>query len=294
MNSSPHRISDADFVDFKDLLLQLYRGRWWILICVIVTTISASAIALYTRPMYRVTAVLMPAKSGRGMTSSSLSSGALSTLANGLGIGGPRSEETQEALAVLRSREFTESFISDEDLLPRLYPSAWNPAANQWRVRPSERPTLSEAFKYFEKKIRTVSNDRHTGLIDLGIEWTNPNEAAQWATELIGRLNEEMRARAIRRADASLVFLNDQLKHTSSVEVQNAVGYLIETQLKKRMFAQVTPDYALRFIAPPVGSDGARPVWPRKILLFVLGPVVGLFIGIVSTLLWRKSPKSTI
>ncbi|EQD28309.1 lipopolysaccharide biosynthesis protein, partial [mine drainage metagenome] len=109
--------------------------------------------------------------------------------------------------------------------------------------------------------------------------------------ELIERLNKEMRARAIRRADASLVFLKDQLKHTSSVEVQNAVGYLIETQLKKRMFAQVTPDYALRFVAPPVGSDGVRPVWPRRTLLFVLGPIVGLFLGIISTILWRKSPQ---
>nr|ATZ76270.1 lipopolysaccharide length regulator [uncultured proteobacterium] len=291
MNSSTTPMVDADFVDFRDFFSRLFFHRWWILICVVVTTIGALAIAFYTRPIYRVTAVLMPAKLGRGPTGVGLASGALTTLASGLGIGGPRNEEAQEALAVLRSRAFTENFILDERLLPKLYPSKWNAATNQWRVPPNERPTLSEAFTYFRKKIRSVTNDRHTGLIDLGIEWTNPKEAAQWATELIERLNKEMRARAIRRADASLVFLKDQLKHTSSVEVQNAVGYLIETQLKKRMFAQVTPDYALRFVAPPVGSDGVRPVWPRRTLLFVLGPIVGLFLGIISTILWRKSPQ---
>jgi uncharacterized protein involved in exopolysaccharide biosynthesis len=291
MNSSTNHMVDADFVDFKDFLLLLFRHRWWILICVILTTIGALAIAFYSRPIYRVTAVLMPVKLGRGMAGADMASGALSTLASGLGIGGPRNEEVQEALAVLRSRAFTEKFILDEHLLPKLYPSKWDTVANQWRVPPNEQPTLSDAFKYFRKKIRSVANDRHTGLIDLEIEWTNPKEAAQWATELIDRLNGEMRARAIRRADASLVFLKEQTKETSSVEVQNALGYLIEAQLKKRMFAQVTPDYALRFVAPPVGSDGAQPIWPRKILLSVLGPIVGLFLGIITTILWRKRPK---
>lgn len=292
MNSSASQPADADFVDLKDFFLLLIRNRWWILICVVLTTIGALAIAFYTRPVYRVTAVLMPARTGRGMPGAGMSSGALATLASGLGIGGPRSAQAQEALAVLRSRAFTEQFILDERLLPELYPSKWNAATHQWSVPPDERPTLSEAFEYFRKKIRSITNDRHTGLIDLEIEWTNPKEAAQWANELINRLNEEMRARAIRRADASLVFLKNLLKNTSSVEVQNAVGYLIATQLKKRMFAQVTPDYALRFVAPPVGSDGATPVWPRKVLLFALGPVVGLFIGIISTLLWRKRPQN--
>ena len=291
MNISTSQVVDADGVDLRHFFFHLVRNRWWILAFVILTTTASCAVAFLTRPMYRVTAVLMPAMSGQRAGIAGLASTPLAASLSGLGIGGPRDPETEEALAVLRSREFTEKFIMDENLLPQLYPEKWNASAHRWNVPLDEQPTLATAYEYFRKKIRSITNDRHSGLIDLEIEWTSPTEAATWANDLIDQLNQEMRARAINKADASLQFLKNQLRYTSSVEVRDAVGNLIEDQLKKRMVAQVTPNYALQFAAPPVGTDGAGPVWPRKTLLLILGPVVGFFIGVIVTLLWRHEPR---
>ena len=289
MKPTGTREADGDYVDLAHFYQLLSRNRWWILICVLTMTAAAIAVVLFSRPVYRVTAILTPVPHGREIGGSKMSSGAIATLASGLGIGGPRNENAQEALAVLRSRAFTEKFIIDDELMQKLYPNKWNAKTKTWSGSGNERPTLSHAYEYFRKKIGTITNDRHTGLIDLEIEWKNPQTAAKWSRDLIDQLNQEMRARAIRRADASLAFLKAQLTQTSSVEIRNALAYLIEAQLKRRVFAQVTPEYALRFVAPPIGNDGAQPVWPRKTLLLVLGPIVGVLLGIVSTLLWKRA-----
>jgi len=288
MNVKMDQIQHADFVNLQRVYRHIALNRWWILACVILVTVGFTAVAFLTRPIYRVTAVLMPAATSQGSNSSSLASSPLASLASGLGIGGSRNPHTEEALAVLRSRAFTEGFITAERLLPQLFPGKWNASDHRWDDSVGERPTLAEGYRYFRKKICTITDHRRTGLITLQIEWRNPREAADWIEVMVDRLNREMRTRAITRADASLRFLKNELQQTTTVEVRNALGYLMEAQLKKRMIAQVTPNYALQFVAPPVGSDGVAPVWPKKLLLLILGPPVGLLIGILLTLFWHN------
>lgn len=292
MDANLNQTDDVAGIDLKHLFAQVLQNRWWVLACVVAFTVAFSGYAFIATPMYRVTTILMPAETERSMNAGGLTSPSLASLASGLGIGGARNSHIEEALAVLRSRAFTEQFIMASHLLPKLFPKNWNASAQKWDVSPDERPTLSEGYNYFNKKLRSVTLNHRTGLITLRIEWKNPRVAAEWATELIARLNRQMRARAIAKADASLRFLKHQLQQTSTVEVRDALGFLMEAQLKKRMIAQVTPNYALRVVAPPVGTDGAKPVWPKKLLLLILGPLVGLVIGILSALFWGSVRES--
>lgn len=287
MNTATDVSEDAQELDLRGLFAHIVLNRWWILTCVVALTVIFTAYAFLARPMYSVTAVLMPASTDQGMNVAGLASGPLASLASGLGIGGPHSARTEEALAVLQSRAFTEEFIADENLMPQLFPAKWNASTHQWKEPLDKRPTLAEAYLYFNKKIRTVTAHKRTGLITVQVKWTSSEEAANWINDLIERLNQEMRANAIKKADASLTFLRDRLKKASSVEVRSALGDLMQIELKKRMYAQVTPNYSLQFVAAPVGSDGAKPVWPKKLLLVVLGPLVGFFLGLLITLLRR-------
>jgi uncharacterized protein involved in exopolysaccharide biosynthesis len=287
MNTQVTPIDNGDEIDLQYMFAHITQNRWWILACMVAATAILSTYAFFARPMYRVTAVLMPAASGQVANRTGLAGGMLGSLAGDFGFGGPHNSRTEQALAVLQSREFTESFISDEHLMPQLFPNEWNASAGRWDVPVAKRPTLAEAYDYFNKKIRTITEHKRTGLITLQIEWTSSQEAAKWINELIDRLNQEMRKRAITKADASMQFLAAQLQNTSNVEVRNAIGYLMEAELKKRMLAQVTPDYSLQFVAPPVGTDGAAPVWPKKILLLILGPVVGFLLAVPVTFLRR-------
>ena len=286
MDTNVPQIEDVAGIDLRHLFAHVVQNRWWILASIVTFSAAFSAYAFLATPMYRVTAVLMPAATTRNMDAGGAALHALASLPHGLGIGGAGNSHIEEALAVLRSRAFTEKFIADKRLLPKLFPKKWNSSNQKWDVPPDEEPTLSQGYTYFNKKIRTVTLDHRTGLITLRVEWKNPAVAADWATELVARLNQQMRARAIAKAEASLKFLTSQLQRTSMVEMRNALGFLMEVQLKKRMIAQVTPNYALQFVAPPIGSDGARPVWPKKLLLLLLGPAVGLMFGVLSAIFW--------
>ncbi len=72
---------------------------------------------------------------------------------------------TEEALAVLRSREFTEEFIGSNDLLPILYARYWDAAHHRWKARLGGPPTLAEGSRYFHE-LCSIWKDPLTGLIN--------------------------------------------------------------------------------------------------------------------------------
>jgi uncharacterized protein involved in exopolysaccharide biosynthesis len=278
---------EADVIDLRRLLAYLWRRRW-LLILSVVSVASVFAVAAFVmRPVYRATTVLLPVSSERNNLTSSLSSalgslGGLASLA-GVNIGGS-DPATQEALAVLRSREFTEEYIHDRNLAPKLFSRKWNAAAGKWRVKPEDQPTPAQAFKYFDRQVRSVIQDQKTGLISLQIDWRDRNEAAMWANELAQRLNAEMRGRAISKADASLGFLEKELTSVAAVETRGSINRLIEMQIGKRMLADVSPDYAFRIVDRAMAPDEDDPIWPQKLLLIATGTVLGLAIGVAIAL----------
>jgi uncharacterized protein involved in exopolysaccharide biosynthesis len=276
-------------IDLRELIVGLWRRRLWIVCCMAICTLAALAYALLSTPIYRASTVLIATGNQRNSLSSSLTSalgdvGGLASLA-GITIGSGDAT-TQEALAVLRSRQFTEQLIVDLNLMPELFAGLWDAKAGKWTVAGPEQPTLAKAFKYFDKRIRTVEFDRKTGLVTLRVDWTEPTQAAAWANEMVRRLNLVMRSRAIEQSMASLEFLRKELAATTQVETREAINRLIEAQIKQRMLANVTHEYAFRVVDPALPSDRDDPLKPNKLLLLVGGPIFGLLLGIVLVLGW--------
>jgi uncharacterized protein involved in exopolysaccharide biosynthesis len=206
--------------------------------------------------------------------------GQLSGLAALAGINiGPGQSQTEESLAVLRSRELTERFIRDKELMPDLFPRRWNQKLKTWKGPEDDWPTPAEAYEYFDEKIRTISQDKKTGLITMDIEWKDPDEAAQWANELVARLNAEMRARAVGSTSAAVGYLEKELAATSTVDTREAISRLMEAQINQRMFANVTEEYALRVVDRAMPPDPKDVVRPKKLALLALGLVLGLVCG---------------
>lgn len=273
---------DVEFIDLRIVFGSIWEKRWWVLACVLLFSAMFTAAAFLITPIYRASVVLVPASAERSSISGSLSTalGQLGGLASLAGVNvGAGNSETEESLAVLRSRQFTERFISEESLLPILFSSKWNAANGTWNVADEDRPTLAEAYKYFNKRLRTISQDKKTGLVTLQIDWKDRNEAAAWANQLVQRLNAEMRTRAIEKAEASLGFLQNELAKTSDISTRDAISRLIETQIKQRMLANVTLEYAFRVVDRAMPADKNDPEFPQKQLFFLLGPLVGLVVG---------------
>ncbi|MGE0114276.1 MAG: Wzz/FepE/Etk N-terminal domain-containing protein [Steroidobacteraceae bacterium] len=283
MNIDTENWDEESSIDLRELFVRFWQKRWWIISSVVVCATAFTVAAFTITPVYRVTALLVPVSSERGSNGIlGAALGQLGGLASLAGIGLKSGDsETEEALAVLRSRQFTESFIRDKQLMPVLFPKNWDSVSKKWKVANEDQPTSAKAYKYFNETIRAISQDKKTGLIALQIDWKDRNEAAVWANELVQRLNAEMRARAIAKADASVGFLQKELMSTSDVGTREAINRLIEAQIKQRMLANVTQEYAFRVVDKALAPDADDPIWPKKMLMIVFGPLFGLILGVV-------------
>lgn len=271
------------------LLLGRIRRKWvWVLTSTVVCTAAFVAAAYLMTPIYRASVVMASASNERAGVTGGLGGalgqlGGLASLA-GINVGGAGTE-TDEALAVLKSREFTEAFVSDHKLMPELFPSAWNAATGQWKLPESKRPTLAKAYKLFDKKIRSIVQDKKTGLVTLQIDWKDRQEAADWANDLVQRLNAEMRSRAIKRSEGSVEYLERELASTPTVATREAINRLIEAQVKQRMFANVSQEYVFRVVDKALPADPDDRESPKKLNLLIEGLLLGLGVGVVGALM---------
>jgi uncharacterized protein involved in exopolysaccharide biosynthesis len=280
------RWDDDDSIDLPELIRRLWEGRRWIIGSTVVLTVLLTSAAFMITPVYRATVVMVPASNEVNDMGGALSSavgqfGGLAALA-GINLGS--GDTTEESLAVLRSREFTERFIVDKNLMPKLFPKQWDAAAGKWKTEGNAQPTLARAYKRFDASIRQTARDKKTGLVTMRIDWTDPDEAASWANELIRRLNAEMRKRAIERSDASIAFLEKELASTTLVGMREAIPRLMEAQIKQRMLANVLQEYAFRVVDSAMAPDRTDRVWPNKPVLVAAGLIGGFAIGAVFVL----------
>jgi uncharacterized protein involved in exopolysaccharide biosynthesis len=278
---------DRDVMDFHALLKRVWAGRWWIIASSFALGAAALIAGFLMTPIFRATTVLIPASNEHANLGNSLGSlGGLAALA-GVNLGGADSA-TQEALGLLNSRQFAYSFITDKNLLPLFFDDEWDSAARKWKVAADDQPSVADAFKYFDRKVRSVMEDKKTGLISLQINWRDRDVAAAWANELVARLNAEMQRRAIDRADASVGFLKKELDATTVVDTRNAINRLIETQVNQRMLAHVTAEYAFRVVDRAMPPDKSEKVRPRKSLMALAGGFLGFLVGVVGVILFRR------
>lgn len=298
MSTSSQSLVAGDEIDLRAVASRLWAGRWWVVLIVSVFTMVFLLVAFLSTPIYRSTTKLVPAsseRSGMGLLNSALGQlGGLASLA-GVGVGGGDSQ-TQEALAVLMSREFSESFIREHGLMQEFFAKDWDAKSQNWLGEPEKWPTYAQAFRYFDSRVRTMNRDRLTGLVTIDIEWKDPEKAAAWANALVMRLNAEMRSRAMANANASIGYLEKELAATTAIETRQSISRLIEAQINQRMLANVTQEYAFRVVDRALPSDPDDEVKPNKPLLALLGPVMGGVLGALLVLIFggmashRRSP----
>jgi uncharacterized protein involved in exopolysaccharide biosynthesis len=281
-----------EVLDFYMLLVQLWRGRWWIIAAALGVAILARFYATTTTELYQATVVLSPASAerismgysvGPAQTPTLPTAGGVAALTR-LGLDTSRSA-TEEALAVLESREFLSRFINDLDLAPMLF-AEWDAETETWETPDTERPTEADAFEYFSSNVMLLERDRRTGLVILQITWRDREAVAAWANAIVKRLNEEMRQRAMARADALLGILDHELQSATFVESRAALNDLVETHVHERMLASVSDEFAFRVVDRPLTPPDGEIVWPPALLLMVAGGMFGSMLGSMAVIVF--------
>jgi capsular polysaccharide biosynthesis protein len=259
---------------------------WQYKFIIAAATLASTAVAIWLTlsadDKYQASTLISPVsdESGGGRL------GGLASIASeigggSLGISSPGNTQKQEYLAALTSEALTERYIKQNDLLPILFASKWDPAKRAWKDLPKDEiPTLWKANQFFKRHVRSVITDSKTTLTTLTIVWTNPNEAAKWANGLVKLTNDYLRAKAIAESERNIEYLKDQFAKTTIVGMQTAIVSNMEDQMKKAMIAQGNEEFALKVIDPAVAPE--KRISPVPALWISTGFLVGL---IGSTLL---------
>jgi uncharacterized protein involved in exopolysaccharide biosynthesis len=265
------------FQDDEIDLIELFQIFWAEKLLIVIITAICSALgvtyALLATSWYKSEVTLAPTVADP-MSGITAQLGGLASLAGIGGIGGSAGDRSVEAIATLQSRELAREFIRDHGLVQKIFHKQWDDKAGRWKAEdPKDWPDERDAVKFFREDMLSVSQDRKTQLITLSFTWTDPEEAATWASELVARVNSQMGKRAEVESEDNLRYLNEELSRTKVVTLQQSVSRLIEVEMQKLMMARNSDDYAVRTIdAAQVPKRRER---PKRALIAVASTLAG-------------------
>jgi len=284
-----------DGLDLRVIWRQVVRYRAMIAMIILAPMALAAIVVSLMKPVYRSDVVLVPATTDEAMPGLSSLTSQFGGLAAIVGLSTPATSSKEQTIAILQSKAFTAEFIEAENLLPVLFPSKWDAGAGKWISQDKDDiPTIADGIETFEDDIRAVSDDPSANLVTLSIQWHDPQVAARWATDLIRRLNDDVRKRDIAEAQRSIEFIKRELAKSDNVELRQAMFGLMQQQLEKMVLANVREDYAFKVLDPAYASDIDDYVWPAKIATIAACGVLGLVFAIVAVALrasWQKTRK---
>jgi uncharacterized protein involved in exopolysaccharide biosynthesis len=269
-NPNPSPPAYDDEIDLWELWETIWAGRWLIVVITICFTVVGVAYALLSKEVYRADVVLASIEKQGGRSFAQL--GGLASLA-GISVSGM---DEGEPVAVLKSKDFARSFITELNLIPVLMGGV-NVGDKTMDIR--------DAVAVFDG-IRSVAEDKKTGLVTLSIRWNDPDTAAEWANALVERLNDRLRAQAQEESERNVAFLQREIAATTVVSLQQSMGRVLEGEMQKLMLARGNEEFAFKVIdraTPPKQREA-----PKRTLIALVSMLSGGLLGILVVFL-RKA-----
>ena len=276
----------------------LWNGKKLIIGITAIFALVSVFYALSIPNQYRATALVSPAQgSGGGLSGALGQLGGLASLA-GVSIGGGESSEAQVAQEIMRSRGFIEEFISENNLAVEVFAAeGWDMGSNQLEINSdiydvdsllwvrdapagkTGEPSGWELFKQFSGMF-SVSEDKNTGMVSISVEYFSPELAKEWVDRLVIGINQHMQSRKLEKVNINIQYLEAQIQKTSIAGMREVFYTIIEEQIKSKMLAEASPEYAFVTVSPamvPVEKSQ-----PKRALICILGTLLG---GMLATLI---------
>ena len=268
-------------------LSPLLVDRWRLIAAVAVIFGLVAGAYCFVAPKWYRAQVLMAAVQPDLGTTKLGSAGGLGDIAAlaGIDLAGNDSFK-KEFVAKISSRVFTYKFLTDEGIVPILFARKWDAEHQRWKSNdPDKQPTLEQAFRVFNDKVRTISEERRNGLVKITVDWKDPRLARDWANKLVAKFNADAREVARDESQRSLEYLNRELARTEIVELRQTISGLIESETRKSMLATVREQYAFKIIDPAFVPEKDGIVWPQPVLLvagaMAAGAIAGALLALV-------------
>ncbi len=287
-----------DEIDLRELFSVLWNGKKLIIGITAIFALVSVFYAISIPNQYRATALVSPAEgSGGGLSGALGQLGGLASLA-GVSIGGGESSEAQVAQEIMRSRGFIEEFIIENNLAVEVFAAeGWDMGSNQLEINSdiydvdsllwvrdapagkTVEPSGWELFKKFSGMF-SVSEDKKTGMVSISVEYFSPELAKEWVDRLVIGINQHMQSRKLEKVNINIQYLEAQIQKTSIAEMREVFYTIIEEQIKSKMLAEASPEYAFVTVSPAMVPEEKSQ--PKRALICILGTLLG---GMLATLI---------
>ena len=301
---------EFDEITLRELAAVIWFNKTFI---VTFTTFAALASVLYSLSLTNIyTAQTLIAPTTSISSSSSLSQfGSLASMAGiNLPQGGGKNQ-LEVALNLVKSKKLLDRLMLYESFLPDLLAAkSWNmqtntitydPALydkknNQWVRKVSlpfkQIPSSQEAIKKFSGLISISQDTRTAGLgrtrthlLTLNVDHLSPVVAQQWSLWIVKEINAILANMQIMKSQASIDYLNSQIKITPYSELRTMFYKLIQESTQSMMLAEVNPEYVLTTIDPPVIAEMKSR--PQRSSICIAGTLMGGILSILIILVWK-------
>jgi subunit length determinant Wzz-like protein len=272
--------AEPDTISIGTLLSAVWQARLYVSVGLILGGLLGGVVAFAMTSVYRGQVIAVPVRHG-GASGLSDTLGQFSGLAAIAGLDVYGADNTVEYLEFLKSRTLTQRFITDNILLPVLYSDLWDQRTKTWHVKHAEdTPTINEAVRMFNRRIRSVSQDKRTSVVTITIDWRDRQQAALWANEYLELANRELGRRAVVDAQSTLNYLNNELPRASSIGVQQALYHLIEDQQKTIALANTRREFAFKAVDQAIVAEPDDLVRPNRPLIIIALAIGGALVGL--------------
>ena len=301
MENDIQKIDYDDQIDLIELIGILWSSKMKIIGITSCFAIFSVLYALWLPNQYTASVTLAPAQQETVGLSGALGQlGGLASLA-GVDIGAGESSESKIAQEVMRSWSFIDAFILKNNLAIEVYAGKrWYEQENdlaidddlydfdtqQWLIEDEDTgkfrpPTSWELFEKFEERL-SVSEDKKTGLVSVSIEYFSPYIAKEWVDLYVKAINTHMQVREVKKVNRNIDYLQNQIGTTAIAEMQEVLYTLVEEQIKAKMVAEASPDYAFLIVNPSMLPEEKSQ--PRRALICILVTVCGGMLSVLFVL----------
>jgi uncharacterized protein involved in exopolysaccharide biosynthesis len=261
------------YMNIIDILYGLWARRVFVLAVTALFVLGGVVFAINEDEVFEARVTVVPSEPPDAL-------GALGSIANiggiaGLGLGLDGHAAT--AMTVLKSETVARKFISDNSLLPEIFPDEWDAAKMRWRVGGKTDPDLWDGVDIFRRKVLRVEEVKKTGSINIFIRWNRSDRAAVLANSYVALVNSEMRDGEIQLKRSNIEYLKKQLEAEESVEVRAAISGVVENEMKGLMLAVGNPDFAYRVVDQAYAPK--ERVYPFRSLIVIGFAIAGLVVS---------------
>ncbi|MDC1359943.1 Wzz/FepE/Etk N-terminal domain-containing protein [Gammaproteobacteria bacterium] len=287
-------VIDRDAINLDEVIQTIFNSRKFIAIVTSIFCFLSIIVSLMLPNIYTANALLKPTDSEAN--SSLMSSvGGLAKFA-GVSMPSSKSNDSDLALKMLKSRLFFSNFIEKRSVLPDLMAAkSWNSQTQEvsyrsnlysakdskWKLKSSsgtsKKPTNQEAHDEF-LKILNISQDRKSLYITIEVDHISPIVAKNWITWLIEDVNIAISDIAIKEADSSIKYLESQIASTPFAELRTMFYEIIQQHTQTMVLAKVRPEYAITTVDPAVAPETKSK--PSRSVIVVLATILSLILAI--------------